>query len=95
MTYTYSDESKTLILCSDGRTIPVCPGNRDYDELVEIGQVISDFVPDPNAAVKRAITDLENQMTRRRTREALISEAGRAWVEDIDNQIAELRSKLV
>jgi hypothetical protein len=25
---------KTAIQCSDGRCIPVCKGNRDYDELV-------------------------------------------------------------
>lgn len=94
MAYTYANAEKTAILSSDGQCIPVCTGNRDYDELVQSGVQISAFVPDPNATIKQAIVELENQVTRRRTREALISEAGRAWLEGIDAQISELRSRL-
>lgn len=94
MMYTYANAEKTAIHCSDGQCIPVCPGNRDYDELVQSGEHISDFVPDPNATIKQAIVELENQVTRRRSREALLSDAGRAWLEGIDAQISELRSQL-
>lgn len=42
-TYTYADTKKTVIICSDGRNIPVTPGNRDYDALIASGAEILDY----------------------------------------------------
>lgn len=42
--YVYTNAGKTAIQCSDGRTIPVCPGNLDYDALIAEGTAISDYV---------------------------------------------------
>lgn len=42
--YMYTSAQKESIQCSDGRCIPVCVGNRDYDALIADGTVISDYV---------------------------------------------------
>lgn len=48
-TYTYTNADNTSIVSSDGRCIPVCPGNRDYDELVAAGTEIAAYVePEPD-----------------------------------------------
>lgn len=44
-TYTYVDSKKKIIMCSDGRYIPVAPGNRDYDLLIASGAEILDYAP--------------------------------------------------
>lgn len=43
MTYSYANAEKTAIQCSDGRCIPVCEGNRDYDEIVTNNIVIQEY----------------------------------------------------
>lgn len=50
---------------------------------------------DPNTAIKSEILSLEKNITIRRLAEAAISAEGKAWMTDIQNQIAELRKKLV
>ncbi len=37
MTYRYADPNHTAIIREDGTSIPVAPGNRDYDALVASG----------------------------------------------------------
>lgn len=44
--------------------------------------------------IKAEIAALESQQTLRRLREAMLTDAGRAWLEGIDAQIATLRSQL-
>lgn len=51
--------------------------------------------PDPNAAIDAPILALEATVTQRRLREAALTEAGRAWLADVDAQIATLRSQRV
>lgn len=51
--------------------------------------------PDPNAAVNAAILALECTVTQRRLREAALTEAGKAWLADVDAQIAALRKGMV
>lgn len=43
MPYSYASNKKDLIVCSDGRLIPVYAGNRDYDELISSGVTILDY----------------------------------------------------
>lgn len=49
--------------------------------------------PDPNAAIDAQIIALEATATPRRIREAALTEAGRAWLADLDAQIAVLRAQ--
>lgn len=48
MTYTYYDETQSLIkaVAEDGSVIviPVCPGNREYDDLISSGAPIGPYV---------------------------------------------------
>ena len=49
----------------------------------------------PNTAKLLQIVQLETTITSRRLREAALTNAGKAWLENIDNQIAALRAQLV
>ena len=51
--------------------------------------------PAPNAAIDAQIQALENTVTQRRLREAALTEAGKAWLADVDAQIAALRAQRV
>ena len=44
---------KTAIVCSDGRCIPVCSDNRDYDEIIANGIVIQEYT-----ASEEIVTDI-------------------------------------
>lgn len=46
-------------------------------------------------AIKRQIADLEESVTDRRKREAILTDAGREWLVNVDSQIATLRAQLV
>lgn len=45
-------------------------------------------------AIKNQIADLELTVTRRRIREAALSDEGRAWLQSVDDQISSLREQL-
>lgn len=47
--------------------------------------------PAPNVAIDAQIAALEASVTQRRLREAALTEAGKAWLADVDAQIAALR----
>jgi hypothetical protein len=49
--------------------------------------------PEPNEALDAQILALEATVTQRRLREAAITEAGKAWLADLDAQIAALRAQ--
>lgn len=51
--------------------------------------------PDSNAAIDAQILALEALQTPRRIREAALTEAGKAWLADLDAQIAALRVQRV
>jgi len=51
--------------------------------------------PAPNAAIDAQIQALEATVTQRRLREAALTEAGKAWLADVDAQIAALRAQRV
>ena len=49
--------------------------------------------PDPNADIDAQILALEATVTQRRLREAALTDEGRAWLADLDAQIAALRAQ--
>jgi len=49
--------------------------------------------PEPNAVIDARIQALEASVTQRRLREAALTEAGKAWLADVDAQIAVLRAQ--
>lgn len=51
--------------------------------------------PDPNAGIDTQILALEKEVTDRRLREALLTEAGKAWLAAVDSQIETLRTQRV
>ena len=65
----------------------------------EVAQAEADAAQAERAAVNAArdaqILALEATVTQRRLREAALTEAGRAWLADVDEQIAALRAQLV
>ena len=48
----------------------------------------------PPPSITQQILDLESTITPRRAREALLTEAGKAWLADVDSQIAILRAQI-
>ena len=50
--------------------------------------------PDKNAVILMQIEALEMQQTRRRMREAALTEEGRLWLENLDARIEALREQL-
>lgn len=66
-----------------------CLGHEVYSEVQPAPYV------DPNAAIDAQILALEATVTQRRLREAALTDAGRAWMADVDAQIAALRSQRV
>ena len=92
--YVYTNAEKTVIQCSDGRCIPVCPGNLDYDALIADGAEIAEYALNTNDVMLAQIEALEVQQTRRRMREAALSEEGRLWLEQLESQIEALRAQL-
>jgi hypothetical protein len=72
------------ILCGDD----IVPG------YLYAGGVFSAPAPDARAAILRQISALEASVTPRRAREAILSDAGRAWLANVDAQIATLRGQL-
>jgi len=49
--------------------------------------------PDPNADIDAQILALEATVTNRRLREAALTEAGKAWLVEVDAQITTLRAQ--
>ena len=50
---------------------------------------------DPNAAIDAQILALEATVTQRRLREAALTDEGKAWLADVDAQVAALRTQRV
>lgn len=55
----------------------------------------AEHVISANAGIDAQIRGLEATVTQRRLREAALTEAGRAWLADVDAQIAALRAQMV
>ena len=49
----------------------------------------------PNAEILSQISALEFTVTNRRLREAALTDAGKAWLENVDAQITALRAQLI
>lgn len=63
-------------------------------EVAELAAQQASMV-DPNAAIDAQIFALEATVTQRRLREAALTETGKAWLADVDAQIAALRAQRV
>lgn len=86
---------------------PVCESTETVQMLNEAelvnGEYVQSYVTVPKSpevleqervsAIEAEIANLESLVTERRKREALLSEAGRAWLQDIDDQISVLRAQ--
>lgn len=71
----------------DGVTVEISP-----DELAALEAYQASLL-DPNAAIDAQILALEATVTQRRLREAALTDAGKAWLADLDAQIAVLRAQ--
>ena len=70
------------------------PQRPDYTYTWD-GQAWQPSAATHNAPILAQIADLEASVTDRRLREAMLTDAGRAWLADVDAQIAALRGTLV
>ena len=93
----YKLKSSGVLRIEDNAHIPDDPRNGDwqgYQLWLEAGGVpIPEDAP-PQPTVEDAIRAIEATITPRRTREALLSDEGKAWLADQDAQIAALRGTL-
>jgi hypothetical protein len=79
-----------------------CDGNIYFDGVIGPAK-IGEYKPPPptkdqiNAPILAQIAALESpdHVTARRIREAVVTTAGKAWMVDVDKQIATLRASLV
>lgn len=87
-----------IIRVIDGASIPPDTSNRDYAEY--LAWLAAGGVPDPvdppdqRQIILDQITAMEASVTNRRLREAALTDAGRAWLADVDAQIAALRAQM-
>jgi hypothetical protein len=65
------------------------------DNEVEVIKALKFPPKTGNAALLEQIGIIEASVTPRRLREAALTEAGKAWLADVDSQIAVLRNQLV
>lgn len=91
----YKDKNNTVYAYeSDGSQDYIIP----YDFLA-ISEADADALRNPaqtlTQIVDAQILALEATVTQRRLREAALTEAGRAWLADVDAQIAALRAQRV
>ena len=73
------------------------PNTDVYQPYLSAGDYLdySDIIPEmPAEKIKAEIYALEAQQTSRRIREAALSEAGREWLQNLDEQIAAKRAEL-
>jgi len=68
------------------------PNNTTTQDTYENGMVVKYVDPVPGPL--QAIASLEAQITQRRLREATLTDEGKAWLQDIEDQIAIERVKL-
>lgn len=52
------------------------------------------LAPTPEQLILNQILELESTVTQRRYREALLTDAGKLWLEDVESQIDNLRQQL-
>ena len=74
--------------CMQNSAMIVAVGDGTYEIQAVLG-------PSKNETIMAEITALESLQTRRRVREASLSEEGRAWLQNLENQIAAKRAELV
>jgi hypothetical protein len=48
----------------------------------------------PSPTIRQQIVALESKITQRRLREALLTDAGKSWLENIETELAALRAQL-
>lgn len=79
---------------NEGAQVMECGAEVRVGWLLEGGALVAPSTPPapgPNVDLDAAIVSLEVTMTQRRLREAVLTEAGKAWLVDLDAQIAALR----
>lgn len=77
----------------DGSQDGIIPDTYQRATIAQLDAVQNPPV-EPNDLIKQMIANLEATITPRRMREAMLTDAGKAWLTDIDTHIASLRSQL-
>lgn len=95
-----ADDADYLAWLAAGGVATRYPNDEHGEEsAAELAAVLAAYgllaYPDPNADIDAQILALEGTVTQRRLREAALTEAGKAWLADVDAQIATLRKGLV
>lgn len=93
----YKLKSSGVLRIEDNAHIPDDPRNGDwqtYTAWLEAGGVPLPEDAPPQPTVEDAIRAIEATITPRRTREALLSDEGKAWILAQDARIATLREQL-
>lgn len=90
--------TNTVIRLSDNAIVPMIDGNMDYEDYkawVALGNTPEPAdLPHPNVAILAQIAELENSITQRRLREALLT-GDTTFINSVETQIATLRKQLV
>lgn len=82
---------------ADGSIGGYGPNNDQYEPNLAAGDTLeySDVQPEmPSEKIKAEIAALEEQQTRRRLREAALTEEGMAWLQNLEYQISAKRAEL-
>lgn len=81
----------------DGKTVPFTTDEEeewDAREAADAARIAADSAEAPRRAIKAQIATLEASCTERRWREAALTDAGKAWMANVDSQITALRAQL-
>jgi len=100
MTTVPADDAVYLAWAEAGGIATLYPLDEAGEESeAELAAVLAPYgltvYPDPNAAIDAQIQALEATVTQRRLREAALTDEGKAWLADLDAQIAALRAQRV
>lgn len=97
----FSGETKTVYSTETGEAMEIAAEDETPDGYTETARPDHTYDWDGEAwvlntekATKRDILSLEAQITPRRIREAMLTNEGKAWLEDIESQIEVLRGQI-
>ena len=84
------------LLPGESAVIMPCGAEVQKGWVIEAGTLVPpEPEADPNAGIDAQILALEDTVTPRRLRDAALTEAGKAWLAEVEAQIVALRSQRV